>query len=212
MISAFLLVAAVVLGDSTAAAGSHSAATVGPDSAAALSNPPIGATRFLAVDSTVPRPRARAIQISDSYGWKFRTHRIGSYLIVPLFAAQYAMGSQLLSQKEDVYLGRRKESVNPTLRKVHLATAIGVGTVFLANTATGAMLMYENRSDPHNRALKITHTALMLIADAGFAATGVMGRRALEETPAYARRHRQVALSSIGVATVGAAMMWVLNR
>jgi hypothetical protein len=211
MISIFVLVAAVTFVDSTAAARANAATAVSVDSVS-VTNQPAGLYPYLAADSTVPRPRVRAIQISDSYGWKFRTHRIGSYLIVPLFAAQYAMGSELLSQKEDVYFGRRRESVNPTLRKAHLATAIGVGTLFLANTATGAMLLYENRSDPSNRKLKIAHTALMLIADAGFTATGVMGRRSLEETPAYARRHRQVALSSIGVASVGAAMMWVFNK
>lgn len=212
MIATFLLAAAVALGDSTAAAGALVTVTGSADSLFAVPNQPASVTKYLAGDSTVPRPRPRAIQISDSYGWKFRTHRIGSYLIIPLFAAQYAMGSELLSQKEDVYLGRRTESVNSTLRKAHLATAIGVGTVFIANTATGAMLLYENRSDPANRKLKIAHTALMLIADAGFTATGVMGRRALEETPSYARRHRRVALSSIGVASVGAAMMWIFNR
>lgn len=212
MMFAFMVAAAVALGDSTAAARVADATALSFDSVLALSNPAVGVGRHLAVDSTVPRPRPRAIQISDSYGWKFRTHRIGSYVIVPLFAAQYAMGSELLSQKEDVYLGRRTESVNSTLRKAHLATAIGVGTVFLANTATGAMLLYENRNDSHNRKLKIAHTALMLISDAGFVATGVMGRRALEETPAYARRHRQVALSSIGAAVVGAGMMWVFNK
>lgn len=210
MIPALLFAAVVGVGDSTTAPGISSDKSA-LDSVTTASDPAAMVLR-VSSDSTRPRPRAHSIEVSDSYGWKFRTHRIGSYLIIPLFAAQYAMGSELLTQKQDVYFGRRKESVNATLRNAHLATAIGVGTVFLANTATGAMLMYENRHDPHNRGLKIAHTALMLIADGGFAATGVMGRRALEETPAYARRHRRVALGSIGVATASTAIMWIFNR
>ena len=214
MICMLLLVAVVEgMGDSTAATRAAGAGLepIDPGPTIVVDQPAL-AFRRPTLDSTGRRARPRAIEVGDSYGWKFRTHRIGSYLIVPLFAAQYAMGSELLKQKEDVYLGTRKESVNSTLRAAHLATAIGVGSVFLANTATGVMLLYENRSDPHNRGLKIAHSALMLIADGGFVATGVMGRRALEETPAYARRHRQVALGSIGVATASAALMWFLNK
>lgn len=172
----------------------------------------IGMSVPMIEDSTGSRPRPRAVGISDSYGWKFRAHRIGSYMIVPLFAAQYAMGSELLDQKEDVYFGRRTEGVNGTLRTAHLATAIGVGTVFFANSITGPMLLYENRADSHNRKLRIAHSAMMLAADAGFVATGIMGRRSLNERPDYARKHRRVALGSVGVATASAAMMWIFNR
>lgn len=197
-----LLLAVAVVVDSTAA----------PPRSVERLDSRVGISATPVQDSTDAKPRPRSIAISDSYDWKFRAHRIGSYFIIPLFAAQYAMGSELLEQKEDVYFGRRTESVNGTLRTAHLATAIGVGTVFLANSVTGPMLLYENRGNQHNRKLRLAHAAMMLAADAGFVATGIMGRRALEQTPDYARKHRQVALGSIGVATTSAAMMWIFNR
>ncbi len=202
MIHALCLLAAAAVVDSAAAPAMPAE---GLDARVGIAPAPVE-------DSTGARTRPRTVAISDSYAWKFRAHRIGSYFIVPLFAAQYVMGSELLEQKEDVYFGRRTESVNGTLRNAHLATAIGVGTLFLANSVTGPMLLYENRGDSHNRKLRITHAAMMLAADAGFVATGIMGRRALEETPDYARRHRRVAIGSIGVAAASAAMMWIFNR
>ncbi len=204
--SLFLLVA--LASDSTAVASPYPVEGARPLTAAIETR--AGIAPLPIEDST--RPRTRAVAVSDSYAWKFRAHQIGSYLIIPLFAAQYVMGSELLQQKEDLYVGRRKVAINPTLRTAHLVTAISVGTVFLANSGTGGMLLYENRNDPHNRALKFAHTATMLLADAGFVATGVMGRRALVQTPAYARRHQHVALASMSVATASAAMMWILGK
>jgi hypothetical protein len=48
----------------------------------------------------------------------------------------------------------------------------------------------------------------MLAADAGFVWTGAIADGA-NESNANARRHRNVALGSIGVATLGTAMMWL---
>jgi hypothetical protein len=52
----------------------------------------------------------------------------------------------------------------------------------------------------------------MLLSDAGFVATGRIGLNALNKEPFESRRHSTFALTSMGIATVGASMMWLFDH
>lgn len=159
---------------------------------------------------TVRRPRA--VFYSDGYDRRLTIHRWGSYVMLPLFATQYALGSRLLAQKDDLFAGQRREPVSAGLRRAHAVTAGGVGVLFVVNTVTGALNYREGRRDPDGRTRRTVHALTMLAADVGFAATGVLGSRAVDNSPGDARRHRNVAVGSMAVAAAGAGMMWILNR
>ena len=161
---------------------------------------------------TQPRRRPRAVEYSEAYGRRLTIHRWGSYAMVPLFVGQYVLGDRLLRQKEDVFAGRRNEPPSASLRRTHAVVAGGVGLLFLGNTVTGVWNYAESRRDPEGRALRTAHALTMLLSDAGFVATGVMGRRTVDGNPDDARAHRNVALASAGVALVGSGMMWLLDR
>jgi hypothetical protein len=115
--------------------------------------------------------------------------------MLPLFAAEYALGQNLLN-------GNSPSWVKPT----HLAVAFGIGGLFTVNTVTGAMNLWESRRDPAGRTRRWVHSALMIASDAGFAVAGAMGDEAAGSDAR--RRHRNVALGSIAVSTAGTALMW----
>jgi hypothetical protein len=144
---------------------------------------------------TQPR-RRRAVEYSEWYSRRLTIHRIGSYTMLPLFASEYVLGNQLLH-------GNQGSGMKPA----HVAVATGIGALFTVNTVTGAWNWWDSRSDPAGRTRRTLHRLAMLASDAGFVWTGAIGDGA-KRSDANARRHRTVALGSIGVATVGTAMMW----
>lgn len=171
--------------------------------AAPLTRPrPAAATtsREAAGDTTRPR----AVAVSPGYARRLAVHRWGSYAIVPLFGAQYALGDNMFRQKRDLRAGRRTEPIDGGLRTAHRVAAIGVGAVFAVNTVTGVWNLYDARGTEDKRRLRVAHSLLMLASDAGFVASGVLG--------ADGRKHRNVAVGAMGVATLSAAMMLVFNR
>jgi hypothetical protein len=144
-------------------------------------------------------PRHRAVEYSDAYTKRLTVHRIGSYAMLPLLAAEYALGDRLLDG------GSAPAGwVKPT----HVGVAVGLGALFATNTITGAWNLWDSRHDPAGRTRRLLHTALLLAADAGFAYTGTLGDDATHSLDGR-RRHRNAALTSIGIATVGTAMMWL---
>ena len=151
--------------------------------------------------------RQKAVVLSDWYGRRLTIHRYGSYLMLPLFVAQYFLGQELLSQKEGVWDGTRREPIDESLRNTHQAVAIGVGTLFVVNTTTGLWNLWEIRNDGGSTR-RTLHVLSMLGADAGFVAVGIMGSNAVEGNPADARAHRNVAFASMGLATIGVSLMW----
>ena len=145
---------------------------------------------------TQPR-RRHAVEYSDWYAKRLEIHRIGSYTMLPLFGAEWILGNQLMHS-------------NPAsgIKPAHVAVATGIGALFTVNTVTGAWNWWDSRSDPQGRTRRTIHTLTMLAADAGFVWTGVVAGDA-KQSNENARRHRNVALGSIGVATIGTAMMWL---
>lgn len=171
----------------------------------------VACTAVAGVQDTVPR-RRRAVAYSDAYATRLRIHRYASYTMLPLFATQYVLGNRLLTQKEDVFAGRRTVPVDPGLRSAHRAVAMGVATLFVVNTTTGLWNLVESRDNPNGRAVRRAHAIAMLAADAGFVAVAVLGARGTDGDPSDARRHRNVALGSIALSTGGAALMWFSGR
>jgi hypothetical protein len=189
--------------------------TTAPDSivardtaAAAVARPDGPRPRLvpLFAPDSAPQPR-RSVEYSDAYYRRLTVHRWASYTMLPLFAAQYVLGDRILDQKTDAYAGVGN-GVDPAARRRHQVVAGGVATLFAVNTVTGVWNAIEARGDANGRARRSTHVLLMLAADAGFVATGLIASRASDQGPPQARTHRTVALGSMGVATAGAAVMW----
>lgn len=145
---------------------------------------------------TQPR-RRHAVEYSDWYARRLEIHRIGSYTMLPLFGAEYVLGNQLIH-------GNSGSGIKPA----HVAVATGIGALFTVNTVTGVWNWWDSRSDPAGRTRRTLHALTMLAADAGFVWTGAIADGA-KRSDSNARQHRNVALGSIGVATIGTAMMWL---
>jgi hypothetical protein len=154
-------------------------------------------------DSTVvhprPRPRPVAVEYSDWYYKRLQIHRWGSYVELPIFAAEYVLGQKLID--------------NPTdgVRTAHQFVAGALGALFVVNTVTGVWNLKDGWSGMDQKGLVATHSVLMLAADAGFVATGILAANA-SHSVADRNRHRNVAIASMSVATVSTAMMWFMRR
>lgn len=142
-----------------------------------------------------PGAPAQDVEYSDWYYRRLDVHRYGSYVMLLLFLAQYYAGTQLEQGGEDNWA----EDAHPLL-------AGGVAVLFASNTVTGVWNLWEGRKDPNDRKRRFLHAGLMLLADAGFVATGILADEA-EDRPGGAGAHKTVALSSMAVATLGYAIM-----
>ena len=147
---------------------------------------------------TQPRKRRRAIQYSDAYYTRLQIHRVGSWLELPVFGTEYWLGQKLINDSP----------IASWVKPTHTTVAAVLGGLFVVNTVTGVANLYESRASTDDRLLVWTHSALMLAADAGFIATAAVSGDAHHSVSGQ-DRHRNVALASIGVATVGTLLMWV---
>ena len=89
-----------------------------------------------------------------------------------------------------------------------MAVAAGVGAIFVSNTVTGLWNLWDSRHDEAGRGRRWVHAGLMLAADAGFVWTGRLASDA-KHSDHDAQRHRNVALGSMALSTVGAGLMWL---
>lgn len=133
-------------------------------------------------------PRAVAFEYSDGYAVRRKIHVYASLATLPLFVTEVILGSQL-------YDGDASDSV----RSAHSAVAGGVGVLFGVNTVTGVWNLWEARKDPNGKKRRLIHGLTMLGADVGFVATGMLAPEHGEEGDKSL--HRNVALTSIGIAT-----------
>lgn len=149
------------------------------------------------VEPDTTKPRRKAFQLSEAYETRLKIHKYASYATLPLFAAQYAAGDQLM----------KKSSAAPAwARNGHGALATAVAGLFVVNTITGSLNWWETREQEGGRAWRTAHAALMLLADAGFAYTGVLADEA-EGSGSKRKLHKKVALTSISVSTLSYVMM-----
>ena len=137
---------------------------------------------------TTARPTV-AGEYSDAYEVRRKIHVYASLATLPLFATQVVVGQKLY------------DGGSSGMRDAHTALGVGIGSLFGVNTVTGVWNMWEARNDPNGRRRRLIHGLTMLGADAGFVATGML---APDDDEGGNRRslHRNVALTSIAVATV----------
>lgn len=140
---------------------------------------------------------SRTVEYSDAYFTRLTIHKYASYAMIPMFVAQYVAGEQLLDKGDDA---------PGWARDIHGPLAAGVAGLFAVNTVTGGWNLWEGRHDPEGRTRRLLHGGLMLLADAGFAATGVLAEDA-EENSDRRSLHKTVAISSMGVSLLSYAIM-----
>lgn len=154
-------------------------------------------------DTPVVR-RPRAIEYSDSYNTRLTIHRYGSYAMIPLFVAEYSLGQNLMNDA----------SPASWIKPAHGVVAAGVGVLFGVNTITGVWNLWDSRQDPAGRTRRIVHSVMMLVSDAGFLATGMTAPghqgfvTSFSEYQHRERVHRDLAIGSITLSTLGGGMMW----
>jgi hypothetical protein len=153
------------------------------------------------VDTPTVR-RRHAVSYSDEYYTRLTIHRYGSYAMLPLFAAEYSLGQNLINDA----------SPSSWIKPTHTGVALGIGALFGINTITGAWNLWDSRDDPSGRTRRFLHTGLMLASDLGFAITGAMTPEhrsfdfnAVQQSQ---NRHRNWAIGSMAVSAAGTAMMW----
>lgn len=162
---------------------------------------PVAIERFAGATAAAAPPQ-EAFRYSEAYYKRLDIHRYASYAMLPLFAFQYVAGSQLYDKSADA---------PGWARTGHRVAATGIAALFATNTVTGVMNLWEGRRDPDRGARPVAHAVMMLAADAGFLATGILAERA-ERSPDDRRLHRTIALGSVGVATTAYLLMLDLFR
>lgn len=150
-----------------------------------------------------PRPRVRAIEVSDWYSRRLTLHRRLSYVTIPLFAFQWSAGQQIWEN------GKTAPS---WARTGHPIGATTIATVFTVNTVTGAWNLWDSRAVAVGRKRRYLHAAAMLAADAGFTWAGAFLSEEAERSIPKRKLHRQVALTSIGVSVASGVLMKFLNK
>ena len=150
-----------------------------------------------------PRPRVKAVEVSDWYNRRLTIHRWLAYTSLPVFGFQYAAGKQIWDK------GRAAPS---WARNGHRAGATTIATIFTVNTVTGVWNLWDSRHTPEGRALRYMHALSMLTADAGFSYAGaVLSERAERDVNAR-KQHRTVNLACIGLTVTSGVLMKFLNK
>jgi hypothetical protein len=165
-----------------------SAAAIAADT---LSVGPVMVARF--TDPVPVIPQDTAFEYSKAYYKRLDVHRAAGYTMLPLFALQMISGNQVYRMGSNAY-GWSEVG--------HRVGATGIAALFTLNTVTGLQNLYEARPDPEGKGKRTLHAIMMLAADAGFIATGILSDKA-EGSLDDRRMHRTVAYSSIGIATIG---------
>lgn len=164
----------------------------------------LGVNDGLAQD-TIRKPRAKSVEYGDGYAWRLTLHRRLSWGMLPLFAASYFSGDEILKASAD---GREAKS---WARNLHRPAATGSAVLFGANTITGTLNLWEGRSDPNGRKRRLLHSALFIASSGGFVYAGTKLANDAEQSRAKRQQHRNVALASMGTSTLSWLIMLVGN-
>jgi hypothetical protein len=150
-------------------------------------SPAVSQARMLALPSVLPpvvqdpapqRPRPVAFEYSDAYHTRRKIHVYASLAMLPLFVTQFALGDSLYT---DATEGKHT---------AHVIVGSSIGVLFGVNTRRGR---------------RLTHGLLMLAADAGFVATGLLAPG--DDGEGNRSAHRAVAITSMSVATASYLFM-----
>jgi hypothetical protein len=139
-----------------------------------------------------------ATTYSNGYEVRLKIHKYASFATLPLFAGELALGQSLYNNPEN---GARKTA--------HGIVGAGIVGLFAANSVTGIWNLWESRQDPNGRKLRILHSTLMLAANGGFVAAWATAPSSHRGLPLTANKatHRDIAVASISVGTVGYLLM-----
>lgn len=149
------------------------------------------------------RQRVKPFEYSDGYKTRAKIHRIASFATLPLFIAEYAVGQSLYNSPG---------GANDSKKGAHGVLAGTIAGLFGVNTVTGVWNMAEASNDPNHKKLRTIHGILMLVADAGFVATGALANgegyeRGQVQNSGNNSTHRAVAITSMGIATFSYLLM-----
>jgi len=147
-----------------------------------------------------PVRRPIPVEYSEGYKTRAKIHKIASVATLPLFVANYVVGQDLYNHPGE----------SDSKKGLHGGLAATTGVLFGINTVTGAWNLWEGRTDTNHRGRRMTHGILMMAADVGFLATGLLVPDSEGPYTDYTSRrstHRTVALTSMGIATVGYLIM-----
>lgn len=147
------------------------------------------------------RQRRKAITYSDGYAKRLAIHKALSWAMLPLFAASYVSGDQLLEKGSDA--PGWAESIHPF-------AAGGTAVLFGANAVTGTWNLWEGRHDPNGRKRRLVHSVLFLAASGGFAYAGSLADEA-EQNADKRRQHKNVAIGSMSLSTASWLLMLIKN-
>jgi hypothetical protein len=147
---------------------------------------------------------AAAVEHSSAYQMRAKIHKYASFATLPLFAAEVALGQSL-------------DGSNDSKKGAHAVVGAGIVGLFAVNTITGVWNMFgEGRQDTEGRTLRLVHGLLMIAADVGFLATTASapstGQNGALTFEADKSTHRNLAIASVSVGTVGYLMMLFGNR
>lgn len=153
--------------------------------------------------------RPVAVEYSRGYDVRHKIHKYASIATVPLFVTEVWLGESLYNHPGE----------SESKQGAHGAVAASIGVLFGVNTVTGVWNLAESRKNPAGRTRRTVHGVLMLAADAGFVATGLLapheeggeegGTRAPVTNSGSRSTHRAVALTSMGVALASYLMMLI---
>ncbi len=143
----------------------------------------------------------RVVDHSDAYYTRLTIHRYASYATLPLVVTEYFLGQSLFNNP----------SQRGTVRSAHSVVAGGIGVLFGVNTITGVWNLWDSRHDTEGRTRRYVHSILMLAADGGFAWAGATAPGEHGGTTATLdarrRKHRTIAITSMGISLVGYGIM-----
>ncbi len=143
----------------------------------------------------VTSPRPKAFEYSGAYATRRKIHFIASFATIPLFVTQYILGDKLY------------DGSSGSTKSAHSGVAVGIETLFAVNTVTGVWNMWESRKDPNAGKKRFIHGFMMLGADVGFVATGMLAPG--DEGGGDRSTHRNVAITSMAVATASYLIMLI---
>jgi hypothetical protein len=161
------------------------------------------------VPQPLPVPQHPAAKIyPPGYETRAKIHRYASLATLPLFATELWLGQSLYNAAPGTEESRKG---------AHIAVGSGIIGLFGVNAVTGVWNMWSSRQDPDGRALRMTHGILMLASNIGFLATAATGpgehdQRVPMTFAANRATHRNIAISSIGVGTIGYLVMLIGGR
>ena len=171
--------------------------------AAAIADTGILRLVSIPTDTPPPRTRPRAIQVSDWFSRRLTIHRYVAYGTVPVFAAQWVAGNQLLKESR---------SAPEWAKFTHRAGATTLAGMFTVNTVTGIWNWWDSRAVSQQRVLRTVHAFTMIAADAAFSYTGAKLSNDAETSSSARTLHHRVALISMGVTVLSGTAMKIWNK